>query len=241
MKRIHVLLIIAFLVGSCLCFRSVCNGSEVDWSGRADVGFMGKEGSSDEVSGNARVVVEREAEDSRLQLKGEWIYSEDDGDKSGEEVRLDEGFEVDLGSDIYWLMDSRFEYNWVQDLDRRVFALSGFGVYVMDGLSVDVVGGYEVEKYADQALEDDGIVRIRQRFNKKFDNGIEVVESVEVFPEVDDLDNLDDMYYRLVGEVELRVPIVSGLALSNRVRDEYRSKGEDKNDLMVITGVSYSF
>jgi len=181
---------------------------------------------------------------NKLKLGIDYSYISRDYEKSGENVRVYEEYEQEISNtNLYWMLDSSFEYDYSSDLERRITGSPGVGATIIKNkllkLTLDAGTSYAVEKYKGLDLEDKVLLRGRERFSWEVAGGVDFEQEVEIFPEIDDLDN-----YRLEGEASLVVSVVKGFKVKGSVRNVYRSHvrlGKEHNDTITSLGLLYEF
>jgi putative salt-induced outer membrane protein YdiY len=134
------------------------------------------------------------------------------------------------------------EHDNIADVDYRVTLSPLAGYYFIKRTNVFLVGeaGPSVIWEKVGGRERSYIAaRLAERFEFKFKNGAKIWESLEVLPNVSEVED-----YLVNAEVGIAAPISKSLDIRMVVQDTYDNRpapGREKNDLKLIAGIGYKF
>ena len=132
--------------------------------------------------------------------------------------------------------------DYIADLDYRLTLGPGIGYYLLKEtntlLAVEGGANFEAQQLGgtDQNF---ATVRLAERFEHKFADRARLWQNVEIFPQVDKLDN-----YVVNFEIGVEAAISKTLSLKTYLDDTYANRpasGRKKNDVKIVAGVSYKF
>lgn len=132
--------------------------------------------------------------------------------------------------------------DFIADVDYRLTIGPGAGYYLLKAtnntLAVEVGGNFEAQKLGgtDQNF---ATVRLAERFEHKFNDKARLWQNVEIFPQVDKVDN-----YVVNFEIGIEAAISKTFSLKTCLDDTYANRPAAdhlKNDAKIIAGVSYKF
>ncbi len=132
--------------------------------------------------------------------------------------------------------------DFIADVDYRLTVGPGAGYYLLKEtnttLSAEAGADFEAQKLGgkDQTF---ATVRLDERFEHKFGNRARLWQNVEIFPQVDKLDN-----YVVNFEIGIEAAISKTLSLKTCLDDSYANRpaaSHLKNDMKIVAGVAYKF
>lgn len=132
--------------------------------------------------------------------------------------------------------------DFIADVDYRLTVGPGAGYYLLKEtnttLAVEAGGNFEAQKLggADQTF---ATMRLDERFEHKFGDRARLWQNVEIFPQVDKLDN-----YVVNFEIGIEAAISKTLSLKTCLDDSYANRPAAvhlKNDMKIVAGVAYKF
>jgi len=175
-------------------------------------------------------------------LSADYLYGEADKATNTNAFRARAQLNQLLTDRAYIGLAGGFLYDEMAAVDYRVSISPTFGYYLVKSastkLALELGGSYFWEKQG--GLSRDFVsLRVAERFEHTFENGSTIYQMLEYLPEVEEFGN-----FLLAAEVGLEVPITGSLKWRLAARDVYDStpgKGLDKNDLMILTGLTYNF
>ena len=130
----------------------------------------------------------------------------------------------------------------VADLDYRASVGPGLGYYLIKNdqttFATEAGGGMEIEHLGGK-YDSFGTMRLAERFEHKFGGRARLWQTAEILPQVDQLDN-----YVVNFEIGLESAISKSFSLKTYLDDSYQSipaAGRQKNDIKLVSGISYKF
>ncbi len=130
----------------------------------------------------------------------------------------------------------------IADLDYRLTVGPGAGYYLVKGtnimLATEAGANFEAQRLGGKD-ETFATVRLAERFEYKFNDHARLWQNVEVFPQVDKLEN-----YVVNFEIGIEAAISKTFSLKTYLDDTYANRpalGRKKNDVKLVAGVSYKF
>lgn len=132
--------------------------------------------------------------------------------------------------------------DFIADVDYRLTIGPGAGYYLLKEtnttLAVEAGGNFEAQQLGGQD-QNFATVRLAERFEHKFNDHARLWQNVEIFPQVDKLDN-----YVVNFEIGIEAAISKTLSLKTCLDDSYANRPAAdhlKNDAKIIAGVAYKF
>ena len=130
----------------------------------------------------------------------------------------------------------------VADLDYRASVGPGLGYYLIKNdkttFATEAGGGMEIEHLGGK-YDSFGTLRVAERFEHKFGDRARLWQNAEILPQVDQLDN-----YVVNFEIGIESAISKSFSLKTYLDDTYQSipaAGRAKNDIKLVSGISYKF
>jgi len=143
---------------------------------------------------------------------------------------------------FYSYVRAEYKRDLIADLDYRFNVGPGAGYYLMKmtntTLAVEAGAGYQYEHLGGE-YNSFATARFAENFEHKFSNRGRVWQKVELLPQVDEFDN-----YVLNFEIGAEASLTTVLSLKTTLQDTYQSQpaaGRDKNDIKIISRISYKF
>lgn len=143
---------------------------------------------------------------------------------------------------FYGYLRAEAKRDLIADLDYRFNLGPGAGYYLVKRefttLNVEAGAGYLYEHLGGE-YNSYATVRLAEKFEHKFKDRARVWQSVEWLPQVDELDN-----YIINFEIGAEASLTKKFSLKTTLQDTYQSQpasGRLKNDVKIISGVSYKF
>jgi putative salt-induced outer membrane protein len=130
----------------------------------------------------------------------------------------------------------------IADLDYRINIGPGAGYYFLKAtnttLAGEIGGGYQDEHLGGE-YNSYGTIRLAEKFEHKFSDTARLFQSAEILPQADKFQN-----YVVNFEIGMEASITKTFSLKTTLDDSYQSEpaaGRYRNDLKLISGVSYKF
>ncbi len=125
------------------------------WKGRAEFGLNGQSGNKERIDMRLGIDVNREAENTRLNLYLKGEYAETNREKSANEVMGGARLEYDFSERTYVFAKVDLEYDEFEDLDLRATVTTGLGHFFVKREKLELKGwvgaGYEHETFTKDA------------------------------------------------------------------------------------------
>lgn len=239
---------------SCLFLFIFCDISFA-WKGSIESGGMYKTGNIEEFSSLTAIKVQKENLNNRLTLGGQFEYSDNNHIKENEKIYIYQIYEQDLfdstdnpsnkATGLFWLMEASFEYNYIENLERRIMMGPGLGIYFLNNkkikLSTDTGVNYCIEKYNNKSVKDIANSRVRQKMEISLVDNIDFLEQCIYYPKLDDKED-----YRITTMASLKIRTKTNVTLKITYENEYINKPTHKVDKKhanngIILSVCYEF
>jgi putative salt-induced outer membrane protein YdiY len=213
------------------------------WESSAGLGFTLTRGNSDTLLFTANIQTHRKTVENELTLGADGAYGENNSVANVNDIH---GF----GQYNHLFTDRFFGYvrgdalhDEIADLQYRVTIGPGVGYYVIKETNTSLA--FELgPSFVNQRLGGEGenyvTLRVAERFEHKFKHyGARVWESVEFLPQVDKVEN-----YLMNSEIGIEAAVSKKMSLKTFLDDNFASEpaaGRQKNDVRLVTGISYKF
>lgn len=132
--------------------------------------------------------------------------------------------------------------DYIADLDYRLTIGPGLGYYLLKNtntfLATEAGAGMECQHLGGN-YDSFGTVRLAERFEHKFNGRARLWQTAEILPQVDQLDN-----YVVNFEIGMEAAISKTFSLKTSLDDTYQKQpaaNRQKNDIKIISGISYKF
>ena len=132
--------------------------------------------------------------------------------------------------------------DFIADVDYRLTIGPGAGYYLLKEtntmLAVEAGVNFEAQQLGGED-QNFATVRLAERFEHKFHDRARLWQNVEIFPQVDKLDN-----YVVNFEIGLEAAITKTVSLKACLDDSYANRPAAdrlKNDMKIVAGVAYKF
>jgi putative salt-induced outer membrane protein len=219
----------------------VCGHNPGPWDTSIYSGLALTDGTVDSLTLNSGFRSVGTFANSEALLFADYLYGETQSVTTSNALRAGAQFNFLLNDRAYLGLANGFLYDEVAAVDYRINVYPSLGYYFVKSettkLAFEIGAGYTWEKQANLSREFFGL-RAAERFEHSFANGAKLYQNVEYLPEAKDIGN-----YLLSAEVGLEVPLSDKFKWRLAVRDLYDSSpaaGLDKNDLTLLSGISYA-
>jgi len=213
------------------------------WQSNASLGITLTRGNSDTSLFTAKVLTARKDASNEWLFGADGTYGENGGVQNASSVH---GF----GQLNHLFSEKLFGYvrvdglhDGIADIKYRVTIGPGVGYYFLKetNTTLSVEGGFaEVIERLGKTDSSFTTLRLAETFEHKFaEHGARVWQTVEILPQVDNFNN-----YIINAEIGIEASIAKNLTLQAYIDDSYNNQpaaGRVKNDLKLVTGVSYKF
>jgi putative salt-induced outer membrane protein YdiY len=213
------------------------------WESSVGAGLTLTRGNSSTLLVTGSLQTHKKTPDNEIKLGADGAYGED---SSVENVDTIHGFGQynHLFTDkFYGYLRAEALHDGIADLQYRLTVGPGAGYYFLKETNTTFAGEFGAS-YVDQRLGDvdDNYVTLRlaENFEYKFKRfGARFWESVEVLPQVNKFDN-----YLVNAEVGIESALSQTISLKTYLVDNFNNEpaaGRQKNDVKLISGISYKF
>lgn len=219
---------------------AVVNGAETEQA--IDLGLTVAQGNSESVLGSF-VYSAANLGDTNEYLGGvSYTYGSEEGDVTNDELLAAAQWNHLLTDRTYAGLRGSLRIDTLADIDYRLSFNPFFGYYLVKNdttyYAVEAGPGYTTEQAG--GIEDDYLsLYIGQRAEHKFSESTRIYDTFSLTAPIDDLENVSITF-----EVGVETFLSNSLALKVSLLNNYEAKpadGAEKNDLKLITGISYKF
>jgi putative salt-induced outer membrane protein YdiY len=236
-------LMAAFVLGGIITNAAYAAApEEPKWVSTAGLNFALTEGNSQTLLVGVNFDTIKKAASDEYLLGASLAYGKNDGTKNVETHRGYGQWNHLFSERFYGYVRGEGLHDGIADVNYRLTITPGVGYYLIKKerttFAVEAGPGYVFEKLA--GIENDyPTLRLADRFEHKFGKGARVWQSAEILPDLGDFDK-----YIVNAEVGLEASLSDKLSLRSVLQDVYNSQpaaGRKKNDVRLMTGVSYKF
>lgn len=216
----------------------------VNWEIRVNAGVSGSEGNSELFNMNFGSFLKRRSEKSRSTFDAQYIYENDNGDKSKDEWYADFKYDYFLSKKIYGFSTVRAQRDDIAQLDLRLSLSPGIGYQWTESnelnFSTEIGPAYLYENFSNGDGENNELTgRLAYFFDKLLFERIGVYHNTKFFPKVTDP---TDLY--LTTSAGVRTEITDSLFTEAKVTLEHdTTPAEDAKDtdLYYTLGLGLNF
>lgn len=212
------------------------------WDTSAALGFTLTRGNSDTLLFTGNIVTGKKWDENEARLGADATYGENDGDKNAESLHGFGQYNRLFSERMFGYLRLDALHDAVADVEYRFTLSPGAGYYFIKEentkLSGEVGPAFVYEKQGDETT---GYftARLAERFDQKLSDRAKIWQSLEVLPQVDDLDNCI-----VNAEIGIETSLTAKLSLRTYLQDTYDNQpaeGRQKNDLKLVTALAYKF
>lgn len=217
--------------------------AEAVWDQAVAFGLTLATGNSDVYLFNASYFADRRGTPNELSFGIDINYGQQSGESTAESYNGYLQYNRLLTEDRYFgYMRGSFMRDAIAELDYRFGVGPGIGTYLIhndeSSLGVELGASYIIEKQG--TFEGNyAAFRIGQTFQKQFNERVRLWQSIEILPEIGNLENFYAFF-----EVGVEAQFSDRVSLRVRLQDIFDntpSFERKSNDLRLITGLSYYF
>lgn len=213
------------------------------WNSSITAGLTLTRGNSDTLLFTAGALTDKKTPDNEIGLGADAAYGENSGVKN---VDTEHAF----GQYNHLFSDRFYGYGRVEglhdgiaDLQYRLTVGPGVGYYFLKETNTTFAGEFG-SSFVNQRLGDVtdnyATLRLAERFEHKFSSyGARVWESAEILPQVNKFEN-----YLVNSEIGIEAALNSHLSLKTFLDDNFNNQpaaGREKNDIKLVSAISYKF
>jgi putative salt-induced outer membrane protein len=217
--------------------------SQHRWESSVTAGLTWTHGNSDTLLITAGALTDRKTPENEIKIGADGAYGENDGVKN---VDTEHAF-----SQYNHLFTDRFYgygrveglHDGIADLQYRVTVGPGVGYYFIKETNTTFaweLGSSFVTQRLGDVDDSYDTLRLAERFEHKFKSyGARIWENAEILPQVNKFDN-----YVVNAEVGIEAALNAHFSLKTFLDDNFNNQpasGHEKNDIKLVSGVSYKF
>ncbi len=213
------------------------------WDSSISAGLTLTSGNSDSQLFTAKLLTDKKTPVNEYNFDLDGAYGENDSVKNAETLHGFGQWNHLFSEKFFGYLRVEGLHDGIADVQYRITVGPGAGYYVIKSkqttLAAEIGGSYVDQKLGD-AYSSYETLRLAERFEHKFATyGARVWQTVEFLPQVDKFDN-----YLVNAEVGIEAAVAKNLSLQAYVDDNFDSEpatGRKKNDVKLVSGVSYKF
>ncbi len=213
------------------------------WQSSIGAGLTLSRGNSDTLLVTANIQTDRKTPENEYSFGADGAYGEDSSVKNVDTIHGFGQYNHMFSDRFYGYLRAEALHDGIADLQYRLTVGPGVGYYWIKEtnttFSTEAGTSFVTQRLGD---EDKNYVTLRlaEKYEYKFKHfGARFWESVEILPQVDDFNN-----YLVNAEVGIESAITKTLSLKTYLVDNFNNQpaaGRQKNDVKLISGISYKF
>ena len=224
---------------SALSVTDVRKASPWEITGAASIGLA--KGNAKSNSYGLQALATYNKDQNEGHLGADFFYSENNGAATTNSLRIYSQYNHLISN--HWFIGSfgSFLNNEIADLEYRFDAGVTLGYYFFKNdntkLSLETGPGQTWEKQ-DRLSNDYFSLRLAQKFEHKFNKELKIWQSTILTPKASDFDNI-----LFIAEAGIQILLTEDWSLRTALRYQYDNtpaSGQDKSDILLLTGLSYS-
>ncbi len=212
------------------------------WDTSAALGFSLTRGNSDTLLFTGNILTKKKWDQNELAFGADATYGENSGEKNAESLHGFGQYNRLFTERVYGYLRLDGLHDAIADVEYRFTLSPGVGYYFIKEdntkLSGEVGPAVIYEKQGDET-DAYFTVRLAERFDQKLSTRAKIWQSVEILPQVDDLEN-----FIVNAELGVETALTEKLSLRTYIQDTYDNQpaaGREKNDLKLVTALAYKF
>ena len=212
------------------------------WESSVSAGLTITSGNSDTILGTLAVATARKTPENEYTLGADFAYGKANSIKNLETYHAFGQWNHLFTERLFSYVRGDFLRDTIADLRYRVMLSPGVGYYFIKQENTSLageVGPGVVFRDLGGNKETFATLRLAERFEHKFSPGTRVWQSAEFLPQVDRLQN-----FIFNAELGAEAAFTKSLSLQVVLSDSYNSEpatGRKRNDVKLVSGVSYKF
>lgn len=223
---------------------SICHSATIidGWDAALDLGLTLTRGNSDTSLFTTNLALTKKVDTSE-QLAGlSYAFGGQDGDVVTDELSGFYNFNKLLTNNNYYGFRLEGRRDDIAQIDYRIQATVLYGKYFIknDDTTFSVEGGpgFTTESF-DGEDQNNAHIYIGENYSNKLTSNTTLTQSLATYTDLDDLSG-----YNFVFSIALETQMNEAMSLKISIQDKYESKpadGAERNDLRLISGISYKF
>ena len=212
------------------------------WKSSVSAGITLTRGNSDTTLVSADVLTEKKTPKNEYSLGAGVAYGEQNSQDTVNNYKASAQWNHLFSDRFYGYVRTDGLRDAIANVDYRLTIGPGAGYYLLKAArtTLGVEGGVNFEAQRLGGTDQNfATVRLAENFEHKFNDRARLWQKVEIFPQVDKLDN-----YVVNFEIGLETIITKSFSLKTCLDDNYANRpaaGHEKNDAKIVAGVSYKF
>jgi putative salt-induced outer membrane protein len=213
------------------------------WEGSVSLGLTLTRGNSDTTLFAVKALTDRKGNVNELSFGADAAYGANNGVENAESLHGFAQWDRLFSDKFFGYVRAEGLHDGIADVKYRSMVGPGAGYYFLKETNTTLAaeaGGSVVFERLGTNDSTYATLRLAERFEHKFDgHGARVWQTVEILPQVDDFNN-----YIVNAEVGVEASISKSLSLQTYLDDSYANEpaaGRLKNDLKLVSGISYKF
>ena len=213
------------------------------WESSITTGLTLTRGNSDTLLVTAGIQTHKKTPENEFNLGADGAYGENSAVKNVDTLHGFSQYNHLFNERFYGYLRAEALHDGVADLQYRINVGPGVGYYFLKQTNASFAGEFGTT-YVNQRLGDVddnyATLRLADRFEYKFKNyGVRIWENAEILPQVNRFDN-----FIMNAEVGIESAISKKTSLKTFLVDNYNNDpaaGRDKNDVKLVSAISYKF
>lgn len=212
------------------------------WKRSASAGLTLTAGNTETAVASADLSIAGKNDQSKLNVGLNAVYGTESSDTTAQTFRAFSQYNRDINDDIYGYIRADALHDEIADVDFRLTLGPGLGYNLINkeeaSLGLELGGAVIYEKLGGES-DTYASVRFAETYERQLSENAKVWQSVEFLPQVDEFDN-----FLLISEIGIESKLNEKLSLRVVLQDRFDNEpapGRKRNDVKLISGVSYSF
>lgn len=213
------------------------------WNSSVDAGLTLTRGNSDTELFTLKLLTDRKTPINEYSFDADGAYGENNSVKNAETLHGFGQWNHLFSEKFFGYLRVEGLHDGIADVKYRLTIGPGAGYYLIKTPQTTLateVGGSYVRQELDGENSSYETLRVAERFEHKFkDYGARVWQNVEILPQFDKLNN-----YLVNAEIGIEAAVAKNLSLQAYVDDNFDNipaPGRKKNDVKLVSGISYKF
>ncbi len=213
------------------------------WESSIGAGLTLTRGNSSTLLVTANIGTHKKTPDNEFTFGADGAYGEDNSVKNVDTIHGFGQYNHLFSDKFYGYVRAEGLHDGIADLQYRLTVGPGVGYYFLKETNTTFAGefgtAFVTQKLGDE-IDNYQTLRLAENFEHKFKRyGARIWESVEILPQVNKFDN-----YIMNAEVGVESALSATISLKTYVVDNFNNEpaaGREKNDVKLISGISYKF
>jgi putative salt-induced outer membrane protein YdiY len=246
MKKLITIIIIAARIPAVFADTStngVVQEKKSPWESNASLGFTLTRGNSDTSLFTAKVFTSRKDDFNEWLLGADGAYGENSGVENADSLHGFGQWNHLFSEKFFSYMRVDALHDGIAGIKYRVTIGPGAGYYLLKETNTTLsaeAGCAEVIEQRGTSDNSYATLRLAEKFEHKFaEHGARVWQTFEILPQVDNFNN-----YIINAEIGIEAGIARNLSLQSYIDDSFDNQpafGRLRNDVKLVTGISYKF